>query len=73
MNSIKWSRPLFANVDHDMRDFMKYNRDTQIEKFLTPKLARGHKILCDIDRICDIEDSVYDWIKYDPITNPVQL
>ena len=32
---------------------------------MNPKTVRGRKILCDIDRVCDIEDSVYDWIKYD--------
>jgi hypothetical protein len=27
------------------------------------------KILCDIDRICEIEDSVYEWNRFN-ITNP---
>ena len=29
------------------------------------KPSRDYKIICDTDRICDVEDSVYDWIKYD--------
>jgi len=30
------------------------------------KSAHTLKILCDIDRICDVEDSVNDWVRVDP-------
>ena len=37
------------------------------------------KILCDVDRICDIEDSVFDWRIYDhekhsqKLINPIDV
>jgi hypothetical protein len=34
---------------------------------------RGMKILCDVDRICDIEDSVFDWRMYDYAKNSPKL
>lgn len=47
-----------------MKDFLDYNRELQIIK-MNPQALRGRKILCDIDRVCDVEDSVYDWIKFE--------
>ena len=56
---------------------MEYNRDVQLQKYKIPKQARGLKILCDIDRICDVEDSVYEWHKFNIKTNeyltPIQI
>jgi hypothetical protein len=65
VESLQWAKPTFVNVDENMVNFLDYNRDKQLQKFNHPKQARGLKILCDIDRICDVEDSVYDWMKYD--------
>ena len=55
-----------------MVNFMDYNRDEQLYTIQKNKPSRDYKIICDTDRICDVEDSVYDWIKYDPINNPIQ-
>jgi len=64
MDSLNWARPSFANLHPNMVNFMEYNRDVQLQRFKMPRQARGLKILCDIDRICDVEDSVYEWHKF---------
>jgi len=60
-----------------MIDYTEYNRDIQIQRFKLPRQARGHKILCDIDRICDVEDYVYEWVPYNIFTHecmsPIQM
>lgn len=48
-----------------MQDFLQYSRDQQIERYNNPTDYKGMKILCDIDRICEVEDSVFDWQQYD--------
>lgn len=65
MDSLSWAKPMFISVPSNMHDFMSYNRDKQLQRFQNPRAARGLKILCDIDRICEIEDSVYEWHKFD--------
>ena len=40
-----------------MKGFLKYNRDWQGD-------ITGLKIVCDVDRVCDIEDSVTEWHLY---------
>ncbi len=60
-------------VDPNMINFMEYNRDKEIMKFReNPRQLKFMKILCDVDRVCDGEDSVYDWNRYektDPLTD----
>ena len=74
MESLQWARPSFANVNENMVDFLQYNRDKQLQRFGHPKQARGLKILCDIDRVCDVEDSVYDWNRFKDSSNqPLQM
>jgi len=61
-----WSQPKFVPVDPNMINFMEYNRDKEIMKFReNPRQLKFMKILCDVDRVCDVEDSVYDWNRYD--------
>ena len=56
-----------------MVNFMEYNRDKEIQKFsANPKQLRFMKILCDVDRVCDVEDSVNDWLPFDPKVEPQQ-
>jgi hypothetical protein len=56
---------------------MNYSRNIQIENL--GEDVRGMKILCDVDRICDIEDSVFDWRLYDfknhsqKLINPIDV
>lgn len=64
VESVEWAKVTFPSIDNNMKDFLDYNRELQIMN-MNPKTLRGRKILCDIDRVCDVEDSVYDWIKYD--------
>ena len=64
VESVEWAKATFPSIDSNMKNFSDYNRELQIMN-MNPKTVRGRKILCDIDRVCDIEDSVYDWIKYD--------
>ena len=64
IDSLSWAKPAFPVIHESMVDFLKYSREEQIIRFGHPKNARGLKILCDIDRICDVEDSVNDWELY---------
>lgn len=64
--NLAWSPASFVKVDENMINFMDYNRDEQLYKIQKAKPSRDYKIICDTDRICDVEDSVYDWIKFDP-------
>jgi len=64
--TLAWSQPTFAKIDQNMQNFMEYNRDEQLYKMQKARPSRDYKIICDTDRICDVEDSVYDWIRYDP-------
>lgn len=82
MDTLQWAKPSVVPVHESMQDFLAYNREEQVARFGHPKNARGLKILCDIDRICDVEDSVYDWLRLDitgreqplqPIQMPITL
>lgn len=66
MATAAWQHPQIVSMDENMVDFLQYNRDKQIQMFNNPRNVKHFKILCDIDRVCDVEDSVYDWIPYDP-------
>jgi len=65
ISTLQWAAPSFAKIHDSMVNFLSYNREEQIQRFTDRKAARGLKILCDIDRICEVEDSVYDWYKFD--------
>ena len=54
MATIKCSDAQFVEINENMKDFLKYNRDKQGD-------ITGLKIVCDVDRVCDIEDSVTEW------------
>jgi hypothetical protein len=69
MESLAWHKPSFAKLNDNMIDYTEYNRDIQLQRFKLPRQARGHKILCDIDRICDVEDLVYEWQPYNVFTH----
>ena len=61
MESLVWAKPSIAQVHESMQDFLNYSRDLQIERYSNPTDYKGLKLLCDIDRVCEVEDSVYDW------------
>jgi len=67
MKSLSVKPPQFSSIDPNFRDFMNYNRDQQ---FRDVRNIQGYKILCDVDRICEIEDSVTEWILYLPEQPP---
>jgi hypothetical protein len=58
MQSIKCNDAQFVEINENLKGFLKYNRDWQYKNIGD---VRGLKILCDVDRICDIEDSVNEW------------
>jgi hypothetical protein len=72
LDSLEWAPPQFARIDSNMVSFMSYNRDKEVQRF-NPRQVKHMKIICDVDRICDVEDSVNDWIIYDPVAEPYQL
>lgn len=81
LQTLTWDKPKFAKIESNLLDFTTYNRDLQTQKFAQPKTAKQLKILCDMDRICDVEDYVYEWHQYDikrnfyltPIQMPIQM
>ena len=56
--SVKCMMPQFVNLKENIRDFTQYNRDKQ---YYSPMDVQGMKILCDVDRICEVEDQVTEW------------
>lgn len=59
--SVKCMLPQYVNLKENIKDFTQYNRDKQYQ---SPLDIVGMKILCDVDRICEVEDQVTEWHHY---------
>ena len=60
VDCLTWNTPETLNIPSTERDPLSYNRDI---KLLSHKNDRKTKVHCNINRICEIEDAVPEWIK----------
>ena len=58
MSSLTLQKPQFVNIPRNYRDFMEYDRRNEYNNI---EETSGMKILCDVDRICEVEDEVNLW------------
>ncbi|CDW81818.1 UNKNOWN [Stylonychia lemnae] len=63
INTLEWMKPEFLPISPLEKDSLTYNRDN---KLLSHKNDRKVKVHCNINRICEIEDAVPEWIKLGP-------
>lgn len=59
LKSLAWDSPRFIPISPTERDPLSYNRDL---KLLQHKNDRKIKVHCNINRICEVEDAVPEWI-----------
>jgi len=60
---LEWAKPKSLKIDESM-NFMTYNREKQLKKICKKsdqKIIKYMKIICDQDRVSDVEDSVRYW------------
>lgn len=60
VNKFEWEKETIIKINKNDKDVMCYNRDIKI---LQNKGDRKTKVLCDTNRICELEDAVPEWIK----------
>ena len=60
IDSIEWDPIEIFNIPQIERNALTYNRDY---KLLAHKNDRKTKVHCNINRICEVEDAVPEWIK----------
>ena len=60
LSSLEWDFPQIIPINQNEKDALTYNRDI---KLMQRKNDRKTKVHCDINRICEVEDGVPEWIK----------
>ena len=59
VDNFKWDKESIYDINKNERDALCYNRDIKI---IQMKGDRRTKVHCDINRICEVEDAVPEWI-----------
>lgn len=59
LEKMEWEEPKYLKIEPNERDALVYNRDIKI---LQKKNDRKTKVLCNTNRICEVEDAVVEWI-----------
>eukprot|EP00347_Sterkiella_histriomuscorum_P003477 403364148 len=67
LNSIEWDQPELMNIPQNERNPLVYNKDV---KALQYKEKRKGKVYANTNRICEVEDSVVEWIPFTKSQRP---
>lgn len=59
VNKFDWEPENIVKINKNDKDVLIYNRDVKIMQRFGD---RKTKVLCDINRICEVEDAVPEWI-----------
>lgn len=60
LSTFDWEAPELLSIPATERDPLAYDRDV---KLLSRKNDRKTKVHCNINRICEVEDAVPEWLK----------
>ncbi len=60
LSSFEWEAPELLAIPATERNALIYDRDM---KLLSHKNDRKTKVHCNINRICEVEDAVPEWLK----------
>ena len=60
LESLEWNEPETLKILQTEKDPLSYDRDA---KLLFHKNDRKTKVHCNVNRICEVEDAVPEWIK----------
>jgi len=60
LKTLDWNAPELLRIPATEKDSLAYDRDI---KLLQKKNDRKTKVHCNINRICEVEDAVTEWIK----------
>lgn len=64
LGSFQWDSHQILKINENEKNALLYNREVKI---LEKKGDRKTKVLCDLNRICEVEDSVVEWITMGPM------
>lgn len=64
LSTFQWEPEEIISIIKNERDVLCYNRDIKI---MQRKGDRKTKVHCDINRICELEDAVPEWITLGPL------
>jgi len=56
VNSIHWQKPIFSSIP--LENTLTYQRE---KKMIEEQKELSEKIVCDLNRICELEDSQQEW------------
>ncbi len=64
LDTFEWEDEEFLKISKNERDVLCYNRDVKIMQRFGDRKTKVH---CDINRICELEDAVPEWITLGPL------
>mmetsp|Transcript_41946 Transcript_41946/g.40257 ORF Transcript_41946/g.40257 Transcript_41946/m.40257 type:complete len:107 (-) Transcript_41946:384-704(-) len=64
LNTFEWDPEEFLKIIANEKDVLTYNRDVKIMQRMGDRKTKVH---CDINRICELEDAVPEWITLGPL------
>jgi hypothetical protein len=69
LSSLKWEKPELLPIPSNERNVLVYNKDVKALLYRGEK-RKTKKVICNTNRICEVEDAVVEWIPISRLNHP---
>lgn len=71
LDSLEWEKPAMISIPDNEQDALHYYSKKIVRSKIKGHFGQQNKVLCNTNRICEIEDAVVEWIKISKINQPL--